>query len=424
MSRLPFELTLALRYLRPKRRLVSVITLISVIGVMLGVAVLIIVIAVMSGFDQQLRGKLAAYTAHLRLEARDGLLTNYEPLLATVARHRSVQGVTPYVGGPVLLKTQPAEGSPAFHVPSVLGVDPHSEVPPVRTLLASVRAGTNDLAGYTFLVGENLALKLGLRVGDPVAIYAVSQFDRWQQSRETGSEEVPLADDFTVNGVFSVGFYDLDALLVVCSLANAQDLFAMENSVHGLIIALDDPGRAGEVAGELLATLGGGYQITTWYEEHASFLESVMVEKNLMYYLLFFITLVAAFGICSGLITFVVQKTREIGTLKALGATSAQIMAIFLGQSLVVGVLGVTAGFGLGVLGVTYRNAFLLFMRRWTGFELFPADIYHFYELPALIIPGDVLVIAGVSLAMCLLGGLIPAWHAGRLKPVEALRHE
>ncbi|MCZ7639354.1 MAG: FtsX-like permease family protein [Verrucomicrobia bacterium] len=252
----------------------------------------------------------------------------------------------------------------------------------------------------------------------------MSQFDRWQQSREAGSEEVPLADDFTVNGVFSVGFYDLDALLVVCSLANAQDLFAMENSVHGLIIALDDPARAGEVAAELLATLGGGYQLTTWYEEHASFLESVMVEKNLMYYLLFFITLVAAFGICSGLITFVVQKTREIGTLKALGATSTQIMAIFLGQSLVVGVLGVTAGFGLGVLGVSYRNAFLLFMRRWTGFELFPADIYHFYELPALIIPGDVLVIAGVSLAMCLLGGLIPAWHAGRLKPVEALRHE
>ncbi|MCZ7639353.1 MAG: ABC transporter permease [Verrucomicrobia bacterium] len=129
MSRLPFELTLALRYLRPKRRLVSVITLISVIGVMLGVAVLIIVIAVMSGFDQQLRGKLAAYTAHLRLEARTGLLSDYEPLMAAVAQHRSVRGVTPYVGGPVLLKTQPAEGSPAFHVPSVLGVDPHSQVP-------------------------------------------------------------------------------------------------------------------------------------------------------------------------------------------------------------------------------------------------------------------------------------------------------
>ena len=424
MSRLPFELMLALRYLRPRRRLVSVITLISVVGVMLGVAVLIIVIAVMSGFDRQLRHKLASYTAHLRVEPREGLLTDYERVAATISNNRLVAGVTPYVGGPVLLKTQPAQGSPAFHVPSVLGVDPQATVPPVSTLLGSLLAGTNDLRGYTFLVGQELAAKLSLRVGDPVAIFAVNQFDRWLQSRDQGAEEVPLADDFTVNGVFNVGFYDLDALLVVCSLANAQDLFGIENAVHGLVVALREPERAAQAGSELLATLGGRYQITTWYEEHAAFLESVMVEKNMMYYLLFFITLVAAFGICSGLITFVVQKTREIGTLKALGASSAQIMWVFLSQGLVVGVLGVAAGFGLGVLGVTYRNEFLFLMRRLTGFELFPAEIYHFYELPALIVPGDILVIASVSLVMCLLGGLIPAWHAGRLKPVEALRHE
>jgi len=306
----------------------------------------------------------------------------------------------------------------------VLGVDPQATVPPVSTLLGRLLAGTNDLRGYTFLVGQELAAKLSLRVGDPVAIFAVNQFDRWLQSRDQGAEEVPLADDFTVNGVFNVGFYDLDALLVVCSLANAQDLFGIENAVHGLVVALREPERAAQAGSELLATLGGRYQITTWYEEHAAFLESVMVEKNMMYYLLFFITLVAAFGICSGLITFVVQKTREIGTLKALGASSAQIMWVFLSQGLVVGVLGVAAGFGLGVLGVTYRNEFLFIMRRLTGFELFPAEIYHFYELPALIIPGDIVVIASVSLVMCLLGGLIPAWHAGRLKPVEALRHE
>jgi len=424
MSRLPFELMLALRYLRPKRRLVSVITLISVIGVMLGVAVLIIVIAVMSGFDQQLRHKLASYTAHLRIEPREGLLKDYEGVAALISSNRLVAGVTPYVGGPVLLKTQPKQGSPAFHVPSVLGVDPHATVPPVSTLLHSLLAGTNDLRGYTFLVGTELAQKLNLRVGDPVAIFAVSQFDHWLQNRDRGAEEVPLPDDFTVNGVFNVGFYDLDALMVVCSLANAQDLFGIENAVHGLVVALREPERATDAKSELLATLGGGYQITTWYEEHASFLDSVLVEKNMMYYLLFFITLVAAFGICSGLITFVVQKTREIGTLKALGASSTQIMWVFLSQGLVVGVLGVAAGYGLGVLGVTYRNQFLFLMRRWTGFELFPADIYHFYELPALIIPSDILVIAGVSLGMCLLGGLIPAWHAGRLKPVEALRHE
>lgn len=424
VSRLPFEWMLALRYLRPKRKLVSAITLISVLGVTLGVAVLVIVIAVMSGFDRELRHKLASYTAHLRVEAREGLVTDPATLARELAAIPGVKGATPYVTGPVLLKTQPTEGASAFHVPSVLGVDPGSAVPPVSTLLGSVVGGTNDLRGYGFLVGRELAGKLNLHPGDAVAVYAVNQLERWNTARQKGEEEVPLADDFTVRGIFEVGFYDLDALLVVCSLANAQDLFGLENAVHGLIVALDHPEQAGEVQNYLMAKLGGRYRITTWYEEHESFLQSVVVEKNMMYYLLFFITLVAAFGICSGLITFVVQKTREIGTLKALGATNGQVMWIFLSQSLIVGLLGVGTGLGLGLLGVHYRNEFLFQMRRLTGFELFPADIYHFYELPALVVPGDVAIIVTGSLLMCLLGGLIPAWQAGRLEPVEALRHE
>lgn len=415
---------LALRYLRPKRKLVSVITFISVLGVTLGVAVLVIVIAVMSGFDRELRHKLAAYTAHIRVEPQDGLLTQHSALMAEIAAVPGVRGVTPYVTGPVLLQTQPQEGASVFHVPSVLGVDPASAVPPVSTLLDRLVVGTNDLRGYRFLVGRELAGKLNLKPGDAVAVYAVTQLERWNTARQKGEEEAPLADDFTVSGVFEVGFYDLDALLVVCSLANAQDLFGLVNAVHGLIVALDDPEYAAALQTRLMAHLGGGYKVSTWYEEHASFIQSVVVEKNMMYYLLFFITLVAAFGICSGLITFVVQKTREIGTLKALGATNGQVMWIFLSQSLIVGLLGVAAGLGLGLLGVHYRNEFLFQMRRLTGFELFPADIYHFYELPALVIPSDVAIIVTGSLLMCLLGGLIPAWHAGRLKPVEALRHE
>jgi len=134
--------------------------------------------------------------------------------------------------------------------------------------------------------------------------------------------------------------------------------------------------------------------------------------------------LVAAFGITSALITFVVQKTREIGMLKALGATSGQVMWLFLGQSLMVGLLGVLAGYGLGMLAVSYRNEFLQFLRRATGFELFPESIYGFRELPALIVSQDILVICGGSLLICLLAGLLPAWNAGRLRPVEALRYE
>jgi lipoprotein-releasing system permease protein len=166
------------------------------------------------------------------------------------------------------------------------------------------------------------------------------------------------------------------------------------------------------------------YAIRTWAEENSSILTALQVEKNVMFYILFFIMVVAAFGIASALITFVVQKTREIGMLKALGATSGQVMWLFLSQSAIVGVLGVASGLGLGMLAITYRNEFLNFMNRITGQELFPRSIYIFDQLPALIVRRDIALICGGSLIICILAGLIPAWSAGRLKPVEALRHE
>lgn len=423
MSPLPFELMLALRYLRPKRTFVSVITLISIIGVMLGVAVLIIVISVMSGFDRQLREKIVGFNAHLSIEAPDTALKDYEALIAVVTSNHLVRAAAPYVRGQVMVKTQPPEGSPRYIVPLIRGVDPVSERR-LSVLLDSVTQGTNDLRGYSLLLGSQLARNLGVTVGDAVALYSVRQFERWETSRREGDEEGFLADDYVVRGIFDVGFHDFDYAFMVCSLANAQDLFDLHNEVHGIMVALHDPEQAMQAKAELIATLGGHYLISTWMEENSTILDALVVEKNMMFYLLFFITLVAAFGICSALITFVVQKTREIGTLKALGATRGQIMWVFLSQSLVVGSLGVAAGFGLGLLAVTYRNDFLFFMRRVTGFELFPARIYNFSELPALLMSSDLLVIGGGSLLICLLAGLLPAWNAGRLRPVEALRHE
>lgn len=423
MSPLPFELMLALRYLRPKRTFVSVITVISILGVMLGVAVLIIVIAVMSGFDQQLREKIVGFNAHLRIERSKLPLRDYESLMTLVASNHLVKGVAPYVEGQVMVKTQPAEGSPRYIVPLIRGVDPRYE-PRISGLLDSVQEGTNELRGYSLLVGRQLAASLGVKVGDAVAVYAVRQFERWDTARKQGSEEAPVAEDYTVKGIFEVGFHEFDYAYMICSLANAQDFFDLNNEAHGLMVALHDPEQAAAAKAELIAALGGQYTISTWMEENSTILDALVVEKNMMFYLLFFIMIVAAFGICSALITFVVQKTREIGTLKAIGATSGQIMGLFLGQSLVVGCFGVTAGLGLGLLAVTYRNEFLFLMRRLTGFELFPAKIYYFNELPALLLPSDLVMICGGSLVICLLAGWIPAWNAGRLKPVEALRHE
>ncbi len=423
MSRLPFELLLALRYLRPKRTFVSVITLISVIGVMLGVAVLIIVISVMSGFDRQLRERLLGFNAHLRVIKPGELLSNREEIMARIMANPRVRGVAPFVQGKVLLETQPPVGGSMVDAPVVRGVDARREAD-VSDLPKSIKQGTFDLRGNGLIVGRELANNLGVRVGDRVAIYSPANLKKMKDSRRSGKEESALPDEFTVKGVFDVGYYEFNANVVITSLANAQDLYELQDNVHGLQIMLHDPAQAELARRELQTVLGLDYLVRTWMDDNSGILNALLVEKNVMFYLLFFIMIVAAFGITSAQITFVVQKTREIGVLKALGATNGQVRWLFLSQSLIVGVLGVVAGFGLGLLLLHYRNDFLDLMNRLTGFELFPRTIYAFDRLPALIVPSDIAIICGGSLFICLLAGLLPAWNAGRLQPVEALRNE
>jgi lipoprotein-releasing system permease protein len=422
MSRLPFELLLSLRYLFPRRLFVLAITVISLVGIVLGVGVLIIVISVMSGFDRQLRDRLLGFNAHLRVVA-DGPMSDYRAVMERIREHPSVKGVAPYVLGPVLIKTQPAYGNPRLWAPYVRGIDARLE-DQVSNLATSVVEGEFDVRGRGVLLGSVLADRLGLQVGDALAVYSPADYEEREEGLREGREEAPMPADYVVRGIFDVGYYEFNDSFLVCSLANAQDMYRLEDSVHGLIVMLHDPELAPAVRADLVEAVGPQLQITTWMQEHSPILEALVVEKHVMFYVVFFIIIVAAFGIMSTLIVFVVQKTREIGLLKAVGATSMQIMWLFLSRSLALGVVGVAGGFALGLTAITYRNEFLHFMRRATGFELFPASIYGFSELPALLVAGDVAVICGGSLVICLLAGVVPAWIAGRLRPVEALRYE
>jgi lipoprotein-releasing system permease protein len=423
MSRLPFELLLALRYLRPKRTFVSVITLISVVGVTLGVAVLIIVISVMTGFDRQLRDKILGFNTHLKVFEPGHTIQNYAELSRRLEAVPQVKAVAPFVLNQVLVETQPVNGQARAAAPWLRGLDPLLESN-ITVLPSSIVEGVFDFHNRGVLVGAELARNLGVGVGDLLTIYSPDQLRKMRDSRGKEGESAVLPDEFEVRGVFDVGYYEYNASVVMASLEDARELNALGDTVHGLLVMLKDPYQAPAVQRELEKVLSPDYRVTTWMEENANILSALVVEKNVMFYLLFFIMIVAALCILSALITFVVTKTREIGMLKALGAADAQVGLLFLSQGALVGAIGDLAGYGLGMLALAYRNEFLHFMNRMTGFELFPASIYGFTELPALIVERDILLICGSALVICTLGGLIPAWRAARLKPVEALRYE
>jgi lipoprotein-releasing system permease protein len=401
-----------------------VITLISVLGVTLGVAVLIIVISVMTGFDQQLREKILGFNTHLKVLSRtSGMLGDHEAIAAIVSSNASVTAVAPLVIARALVETQALDGEAQVDAPFIRGIVPSLENN-ISMLPQSIVAGVFDVSNRGLLIGSQFAEHMNLNVGDIVTIYSPAELKKLRQSQGQEGERTVIPDDYEVRGIFDVGYYEYNLSVVMTDLQDAQEMYMLGDKVHGLLVMIKDPYKAMEVAQELQARLGPDYRIRTWMQENANILSALVVEKQVMFYLLFFIMIVAALCILSALITFVVQKTREIGMLKALGATDLQVSGLFLSQSGFVGVVGVIAGYGLGMLALAYRNEFLHFMNRVTGWELFPSSIYGFTELPALIVPQDIMLICGSALIICLLGGVIPAWRAGRLQPVEALRNE
>ncbi|HZV34184.1 MAG TPA: ABC transporter permease [Verrucomicrobiae bacterium] len=428
MSRLPFELLLALRYLRPKRTFVSVITLISVLGVTLGVAVLIIVISVMSGFDRDLKDKVFGLNSHITIVKydpethRQPPMSNAAQVMQIVNSNKLVKGSAPFVLGQVVLQTEPETGKPQIQAPYIRGIDPLAKNN-LGLITSNILDGTNDVSNRGLLVGVDLARNLEVQPGDRLVVATPDDIQKMWSARTNANAEIPVPPDYEVRGVFDSGFYEYNNSIVITSLQDAQDLFKLDDNVQGVMVMLHDPLDAEKAVKQLQPALGQSYRVYSW-EDESSGMTAVLVEKNVMLYIMFFIVIVAAFGICCTLVTFVVVKTRDIGVIKALGATNRQISSIFLCQSMGISILGVIVGTTLGLLAVAYRNPFLHLMRNLTGIELFPQKLYYFSELPAQILPHDILIICGGSLLICMLASAFPAWHASRLNPVEALRHE
>jgi lipoprotein-releasing system permease protein len=428
MASRAFSLFLALRYLKPKRTFLSIITLISILGVTLGVMVLILVISVMTGFERELTRKVVGFDAHLMV-SNAGVMDDWPDVMKQVSTNKEVTAVAPFVQGPVL-----AEFEHRRMAPKIRGIDPELEgrVTNIRDFMI---AGSFDLDGDKTVLGSELARTLGANVGDKINVFSpgnlnqiLEELDRVEKENDKTSasalKQMILPTELEVTGIFESGRYLYDSEFVLVPLHIGQEIYTLGGGAHGLSVKISDAFDAERVKNELNDTLTPPNMALTWIDLNKQLFDAIRMERNVMFFLLLFIILVAAFGIMNTLITVTVQKTREIGIMKALGARTFQIIGVFLAQGVVVGVFGTLTGLLTGITLVQYRNQVSDWLASSLGIEVFPRAIYQFSEIPAEVIPKDVAIICISAFIICSLAALIPAWFAARLDPVKALRYE
>ena len=425
----PFSIFLALRYLQPKRTFLSLITVISVLGVTLGITVLILVISVMTGFEEELRRKVLGFDAHL-VAGGESVLYDWSETAETIGSVEGVTGVAPFVQGPVL-----AEFMGRRMAPKIRAIDPLKEKQ-VTSLEDFMVAGDLRLEGNDTVMGSALASILGIRVGDTVTVYSpgdlekivdgINRLEDGPDKSKSAAElrEMVLPLELTVTGIFESGRYLYDSEFLLVPLHIGQEIYGLGDGIHGLTIKTVHPYEAANIREAIYETLDSPLPISTWMEMNRELFEAIHMERNVMFFILLFIVIVAAFGIMNTLITVTVQKTREIGILKALGARTGQIIAVFVGQGIVVGLFGTLLGLATGIWLVQYRNQVSALLAKVTGVEIFPKAIYQFSEIPAQIVPSDIAIICTSAFVICTVASIIPAWFAARMDPVRALRYE
>jgi lipoprotein-releasing system permease protein len=406
---LPFSLFLALKYLKPKRTFLSVVTIISVLGVLLGVAVLVIVLSVMSGFDDMWREKILGFNAHITISSH-GVMEADDAFLDSIAAVEGVTGCAPYVQGLVFLQYEDR-----VHTPFVRGIDPERESS-VSRIPSHMVAGAFSVLDNQAVIGQDLAFQMGVGVGDTLLVYSPQSF--------TNPDEVQLPEELEVAGIFEVGMWEFDMGFILTSLDKARELHDMDGGANAVQVMARDPFDAAVVAERLREAVGPRYRVQTWMELNRQLFAALRVEKNMMFFLLIFITVVAAFGITNTLITVAVQKTREIGLLKAVGFRSGNVMSVFFWQGFVQGLFGTMLGVGTGLFILHYRNVLMRFLADRFNMELFPKELYHLSEIPATVSIVDIGIVVGSVMLICTLAGAVPAYRAARLDPVRALRNE
>jgi len=410
-----FEWMVAMRYLGARRQegFISVIAWFSLLGIALGVATLIIVMAVMNGFREELLTRILGINGHLSVYGQTNQLQAFDPIAERLRKVHGVFAVTPMIEGQVMVTARGvAQGA------VVRGIRA-KDLAARHIVSDNIQAGSlNDFKGKNaIVVGQRMASKLGVGVGDKITLIS-------PKGSTTAFGTVPRMKAYTVAATFQIGMYEYDSSFVFMPLANAQVYFKMPNAISNLEVFVTNPDDAIAIGRKIAKEMKGAARIHDWQRVNASFFNAIQVERNVMFLILTLIILVAAFNIISSLIMLVKDKGKDIAILRTMGATSGTVMRIFFIAGASVGTIGTMAGFGLGMAFTKNIETIRQWIEGLTGTDLFAAEIYFLSKLPAVVDPSEVVAVVLMGLGLSFLATLYPAWRASKIDPAEALRYE
>lgn len=410
-----FELFISIRYLLAKRKqtFISLITLISIAGVGVGVTALIVVLAVMNGFHEDLRGRILGITSHVSVTSFAGMVSNYREVMSDIEKEKGVIGATPFIYAPVMMTASRSAGA------ILRGIDPLSASRVLKLQENLMRGNLADLVqapqeggepSYPgIILGKELATNLGSRVGDFLTIISPA-------GRLTPMGQAPKSRVFRVVGIIESGMYEYDNTLAYVDLPVAQQFLGIGDTVTGVEVRVDDIYNAGHIAEALQNRLGPPFYVSDWIKMNGNFFSALKLEKVVMFVILTLIILVASFNIVSSLTMLVMEKGRDIAILKAMGATTSSIKKIFVLEGFLIGICGTA----LGVLG---GSTLCNLLKEYKFIDL-PPGVYHISKLPVKMESFDLAVIALAAICISLVATLYPSRKAARLDPAEALRYE
>ena len=411
-----FELWIGRRYVRSRsgNRFVSMISAISMLGIAIAVAVLIVVLSVVNGFEQELRLRLLAMSAHATIESPEGTLQEWPDKRQHAAGHSGVAAAAPYVQGQGLLIFEDRLSGAELR-----GIEPELEdtVSGVADLMVDGEMASLKPKSFGIVLGVALAEPLGAAPGDKVTVTLA-------EGIVTPFGVMPTTKRFTVTGIYRVGMYEFDRRLAFINMEDAQALYRLGDAVTGIRLAVGEIYRAPEIVREVALAMGEPVLVGDWTRRHVNFFRSIQITKSILFVILLMVIAVAAFNIVSTLVMVVKEKQADIAILRTAGARPSSILGIFVTQGTIIGLVGTLAGLLAGVLLAVNLESVVGFMEATFGIKFLAQDVYFISDLPADVRVADLVKICGIAFVLALLATVYPAWRAARTLPAEALRYE